>query len=370
MEPDLPWKTLSIQSRRKTCAVAVCKTPHPPETSLHTFPKDPDLCKKWISACKRKDSFNVQSAIICSRHFSDTCFERDMRSELLEKKRGRILKAGSIPTLNLLPVSSIQPPTISCRAQRFHKRIQKEVVKDLVQPAATAAAGGGAENDDDEGAADLPEGGGPPADVAEGGPAHYEEGGGSADGAEGGGSADICKKGTVVVETKSTCTQVSPILQDKQVQCDASEENRRLKMKIKVLQTQLAREKKKRKPAAKVSLARHKKIANNFLKKTTLTRQQIKMYLSGTKKTHWQPEDIVLGITLRSLSRKSYEFLRRKKILPLPSLTTLRRYVKCFECKPGIQNNILHGKVRLFSCRISAPSSTYSAVQLLSQRLF
>ncbi len=353
MEDNLPWKTLSWQSQHRTCAVAVCKTPHPPETSLHKFPKDPEIRKKWVAACKRKDNFKVDSAIVCSRHFTADCFDRDLRSELLEKKRGRILKGGSIPTINLLPAPGSSqvpppPPKASAREERVQKREQKVLAKELITGAGDAGAfaeqGRGetrgeksAKGATSDPAAETPEGDLSPAE-ADGGDVTAHDGDDDV-------VQDVPLQKAEEKKWISTSSQASVSLQDKQTQCDHGAEIKTLRKRIKALQMQLDREKRKKNPQKCLSAREKKLVAQQVLSKTPLTQQQIKMFLTGSKKTHWQPEDIVVGLTLRALSRKSYEFLRRKGILPLPSLTTIRRYIRSFECKPGIQQNILHGKV-------------------------
>ncbi len=371
---DLPWKTLSQPSQHKTCAVAVCKTPHPPETSLHKFPKDPDLRRKWIQACKRKDAFNAQSAIICSRHFSPDCFERDLRSELLHKKKARILKPGSIPTINLAPPSTTGADTeeVSSRQHRREKREQKEVATALLQEACALERGKNAETR--ENISDREESDGQASD-------EMVQDGRTADGRTVDGQTadrrtvvreDATEKrkkedddnesffgdglswdpGTENAEMKkvnSTSTQVSPHMQDKQIQCNEFQESAVLKLKIKKLQMQLSREKKKKNPVA-LSQRTRKTIAREILSTTTdLSKQQINIFLTGKKKTHWKAEDIIIGLTLRSLSRKAYDFLRRKQILPLPSLTTLQRYVRSFACKPGLQKDVIQGKTDVFT---------------------
>jgi hypothetical protein len=67
------------------------------------------------------------------------------------------------------------------------------------------------------------------------------------------------------------------------------------------------------------------------------TDNQISCFLRGTWKRvkEWKQEDIGLALTLKLLSRKTYIFLRSKKILPLPGLSTLRNYFKDFQIPEG-----------------------------------
>ncbi len=72
------------------------------------------------------------------------------------------------------------------------------------------------------------------------------------------------------------------------------------------------------------------------------TAPQSKIILGKKKQPRmWTQEDIVDGLVLRSFSKRSYQYLRKKDLLPLPGLTTLRRWVKNFTCYPGIQEDVL-----------------------------
>jgi hypothetical protein len=69
--------------------------------SYHRFPKDPIIRKKWIDACMRKDSFNPDSSCVCSNHFVDEDYDRDLRNELLGLPQKRKLKKEAVPSQNL-----------------------------------------------------------------------------------------------------------------------------------------------------------------------------------------------------------------------------------------------------------------------------
>ena len=62
----------------------------------------------------------------------------------------------------------------------------------------------------------------------------------------------------------------------------------------------------------------------------------------------WTEDDIANGLILRSFSRKSYDFLREKKLLPLPSETAMRKWVKSFSCQPGILHDMKKVLQRFF----------------------
>ena len=55
----------------------------------------------------------------------------------------------------------------------------------------------------------------------------------------------------------------------------------------------------------------------------------------------WSETDIKLALTLRTISRKAYRWLRNKKILPLPGESTLRQYMSDFQVPPGTVKHFL-----------------------------
>ena len=119
-----------------TCAVAIC--PSPKDTSYHNFPRDIELQNLWIQLTKRKDTIKPKTARICSRHFKPEDFERDLKHELLNLPLRKLLKPGSIPSLNLLPDledfcpdSSPENPKIEAVPERAKKRTRKKQLVSL-----------------------------------------------------------------------------------------------------------------------------------------------------------------------------------------------------------------------------------------------
>ena len=55
----------------------------------------------------------------------------------------------------------------------------------------------------------------------------------------------------------------------------------------------------------------------------------------------WGPEDFQFALTLRLLSRRAYEELRKKKCLPLPGYSTLKRYFRDFQITEGIFDDVM-----------------------------
>ena len=77
----------------------------PKGISFHTFPlTDPVRLAKWLSMMRREGFAPTRSSRICSAHFSEDCFERNLRSELSEdvgyqRRPRRVLLAQSVPTI-------------------------------------------------------------------------------------------------------------------------------------------------------------------------------------------------------------------------------------------------------------------------------
>lgn len=69
------------------------------------------------------------------------------------------------------------------------------------------------------------------------------------------------------------------------------------------------------------------------------SKSQIDCFLKGDWKRvkKWTQRDIELAISIRTLSSKTYKLLRKKKIVPLPGLSTLRRYFQEFQIREGIK---------------------------------
>ncbi|KAJ8971271.1 hypothetical protein NQ317_001173 [Molorchus minor] len=72
----------------------------------HSFPKGKDfvsstILRRWVNYCKRGDKFNSNTATICSIHFTQNDYERDIQNELLGLPLRRVLKKTAVPILNL-----------------------------------------------------------------------------------------------------------------------------------------------------------------------------------------------------------------------------------------------------------------------------
>lgn len=84
------------------CAVVTCCNSHRKTKGksirYHRFPSDATTRAQWIRACG-KQSFNTLTARICSRHFSEKSYERDIQHEFLGLPARSRLKKGAVPSL-------------------------------------------------------------------------------------------------------------------------------------------------------------------------------------------------------------------------------------------------------------------------------
>jgi len=60
------------------------------------------------------------------------------------------------------------------------------------------------------------------------------------------------------------------------------------------------------------------------------------------KRVVWSSEDIASAISLRSVSPKAYRYLRNVIKIPLPGLSTIRRWASKIKINVGVLTPILH----------------------------
>lgn len=49
----------------------------------HRFPRDTEIRKQWIHSSGKESLWNPEHGWICSDHFTDDSYERDLKAELL-----------------------------------------------------------------------------------------------------------------------------------------------------------------------------------------------------------------------------------------------------------------------------------------------
>jgi len=92
--------------------------------SYHRIPNDKGLQKAWLARIRR-DNLPLQNCYVCSEHFTDDCFETDLKAQLMpELKVKRRLKRDAIPS-----VCSFRPepkkPRISSENHESQQRAEE-----------------------------------------------------------------------------------------------------------------------------------------------------------------------------------------------------------------------------------------------------
>ena len=132
---------------------------------------------------------------------------------------------------------------------------------------------------------------------------------------------------------------MSERMNSKRVEC-------RLKLTIKALKGQLSAKNRTitclRKRNTQLASKKNQNETVHSVLKNKFSVPKLNCLIKGTQRPKkWAQKDIVDGLVLRSFSKRAYQFLRKKKLFPLPGLTTLRSWVNNFKCLPGVQNDIL-----------------------------
>ena len=80
-----------------------------------------------------------------------------------------------------------------------------------------------------------------------------------------------------------------------------------------------------------------KQVIKEVMGKVGYTPTQLDCFLRGDwkKVKNWSQEDVKFALSLRTMSRKAYRWIRKKKLIPLAGESTLRRYMKDFQVPPG-----------------------------------
>jgi len=72
---------------------------------------------------------------------------------------------------------------------------------------------------------------------------------------------------------------------------------------------------------------------------------QIRLILNPfLHKMKWSSKDIAHAISLRSVSPKAYRYMKNVLQIPLPGLSTLRRWASTNDVEPGVLFSVLHCK--------------------------
>src|SRR5437899_12574242 len=97
------------------CSVATCisnnRTTTRTSIKYHQFPRDAALGKEWVLACRRKGELKIDTARVCSNHFKEDDYERDLAAELMGTAPKRKLKSTAVPSQNLDSCSTSLAPS-------------------------------------------------------------------------------------------------------------------------------------------------------------------------------------------------------------------------------------------------------------------
>ena len=89
------------------CAAYGCRnsTAKDPDLYFMRFPDNRELCRQWLHNTGRGSAWKpTKHSHLCSEHFKESCFKRDLYAELMEsdarclRRRAKRLKADAVPT--------------------------------------------------------------------------------------------------------------------------------------------------------------------------------------------------------------------------------------------------------------------------------
>uniref|UniRef100_A0A6P7GX03 Uncharacterized protein LOC114343956 n=1 Tax=Diabrotica virgifera virgifera TaxID=50390 RepID=A0A6P7GX03_DIAVI len=90
-----------------TCSNYYGKTRGNTKIIYHMLPTAPEMISQWIKVCRTDFEPPPLHARVCSEHFSENCYQRDLQHELLGLPLRKKLKYDAIPDLNL-PVKHVK----------------------------------------------------------------------------------------------------------------------------------------------------------------------------------------------------------------------------------------------------------------------
>jgi hypothetical protein len=314
------------------CTVATCKNSSAKtgkSVIYHSFPKDKLVRAVWVQRCKRAGKWNPNSCHVCSNHFTDGDYERDLKGELLKIPLKKKLKVGAVPSINLssLPLQQTTPSTfVNCdkkRKERIVRRESKKLASQLISEAEKISREEPSKKISVASLAISPPFTREPSPTA-----------------------------TEIPEGIPYCHHFHDFQNEKielQNKLDRLEtSNRCLRKKIKDLNSNKKRLRNMVK-SLKIKLDNNKNNENHNLTiekidkmmSPILTKTQIEKVVYKKKKVLWKNEDICRAFTLRYLGKRPYVYLRNKLKFPLPAISTLQRWASKFELRKGLLTKVL-----------------------------
>ena len=101
--------------------------------SMHQFPKDPVVRKKWVKFVQRHRADLDESSVtrctsLCSVHFEESCYQRKMSLDLGEfSNMKKFLVRGAIPTRY-----SVDPERSDVLSERRKRQVCKAFISDVL----------------------------------------------------------------------------------------------------------------------------------------------------------------------------------------------------------------------------------------------
>lgn len=141
-----------FQMPRK-CCVPGCKSNYDSSNesyvNVFSFPKDEEMCKKWLRSIHRENYVLTKESVVCIKHFDDSFIIREHRalrpdgSELVMPRKVPILKSDAYPTifkelptyLSTLPPVQRRDPAERLRVQdeRNEEAFMQQLAKDCIE---------------------------------------------------------------------------------------------------------------------------------------------------------------------------------------------------------------------------------------------
>ncbi|EDW68385.1 uncharacterized protein [Drosophila virilis] len=123
------------------CAVQNCankfksRQKHSQQLSFFSFPKNPEILKKWVSFCRKYNKEKLKAplkSVICNEHFKEEDIQGALQFQMgLCSKR--TLRPGAVPCINKNDESAVE-------RERSEKRKNKKLVAELLEEAAAREA--------------------------------------------------------------------------------------------------------------------------------------------------------------------------------------------------------------------------------------
>ncbi len=337
--------------------MATCSNPN--DVSYFRFPRDPELQREWCIKCKRQDVINTKNARICELHFTADCFERDLKNELLGLPPRKRLKKMSVPTLLDLNQKNTGATDRDARhSRRQQSRERSAILSSILGPFATErnnnmvdqlpAPNQGAMSSRTDNTVQCNSGAShavPDNDAEDRQPLAVPD-------------KDAEDRQLLAVHGNDR--------EDKGTQCNTLYLSQ-LQMKIRRLELSLKNEKRKVSSLRKEIQRRDsKKYQQDMLKQrlqTFQTNAQVRQTLNEKSKfaRGYSSEDIIRALVIRSMSSRTFEYLRKNKFLSLPCRQTLEKFLHSIKCEPGI----LHSSINILMKKVEVASSPHEHLAVL-----